>query len=81
MKEEEKLQKKLHEFRIKYNAGAHHSEMDSYHYYNAVDAEESLNFHFKMMDKRGFQSQTVSVERFCPYSNRWIDESETLNRP
>ena len=80
MEKEKKSQEKLHEFRIKYNAGSDHSEMDNYHYYHAVEAKEALNFHFKMMDKYGFQSQTVSVERFCPYANRWIDESETLNR-
>ncbi len=42
---------KLFEFRIKYNAGAEHVELDNYHYYNAPDAKTALSFHYEMMEK------------------------------
>ena len=43
---------KLHEYRIRYNAGAGHSAQDSYHYYQAESAEQALSFHNTMMEKK-----------------------------
>lgn len=70
---------KLFEYRIKYNIGAYHAEMDNYHYYNALNAEEALNFHFKMIEKNHLEMQTISVEKYNPYADRWEDESEIIN--
>ena len=72
-----KISNKIWEYRIKYNPGSGHSAMNSYHYYNAVDANEALKYHDSMMKKHEFRSQTISVERKCPYSNKWIDETDT----
>lgn len=69
---------KIFEFRIKYNAGADHSANDSFHYYNAETSEQALNYHYLMMRKHGFKSQTLSIEKKNPYSNRWEDESEII---
>lgn len=62
---------KLFEFRIRYNAGADHSAHDSYHYYNAEDAHQALEYHQAMMKKRGYNSQFVSIEKKNPYANKW----------
>lgn len=71
---------KLFEFRVKYNAGAGHSAVDSYHYYFTEDAQQALEYHESMMKKRGYRSQTLSVEKKNPYSNKWEDESEVINQ-
>ena len=70
---------KLFEFRIKYNAEAAHSALDSYHYYSAESAEDALSFHTSMMKKRKFKSQTLSIEKKNPYSDKWEDQSYILN--
>tara|TARA_R100000773_G_C4209026_1_gene109077 strand:+ start:57 stop:311 length:255 start_codon:yes stop_codon:yes gene_type:complete len=62
---------KLFEFRIKYNAGAGHSAQDSYHYYNAEDAQQALEYHESMMKRRGYRSQFISIEKKNPYTNKW----------
>jgi len=68
-------QPKLFEFRIKYNAGAGHAAQDSYHYYNAENAEQALDFHNSMAKKHNLRMQTLSVEKYNPYSDSWEDES------
>tara|TARA_B100000902_G_C27000061_1_gene759435 strand:- start:269 stop:511 length:243 start_codon:yes stop_codon:yes gene_type:complete len=68
---------KLFEFRIKYNAGSGHSAQDSYHYYSAEDAQQALGYHESMMERRGYRSQLISIEKNNPYSNKW--EEITLN--
>ena len=64
------------EYRIKYNAGACNSAMNSFHYYSAKSAFDALKYHNLMMEKHSFTSQTLSVERRCPYAKKWIDETE-----
>ena len=80
MKKNEFSEPKLFEFRIRYNAGADHAELDSFHYYNAVDAEHALAFHNAMVEKHNYSMQTVSIEKYNPYSQQWEDESEVLNQ-
>jgi len=63
---------KLFEFRIKYNFGAGHSAQDSFHYYNAENAEQALEYHNYMMKKNGSKSQFVSIEKKDPYAQKWI---------
>lgn len=71
---------RLFEFRIKYNVGSYHSEMDNYHYYNAYNSSQALAFHMEMIKKNKLEMQTLSVEKYNPYSQRWEDESECLNQ-
>ena len=47
-------------------------------YYNAENAEQALDFHFSMVEKHELQMQTLSLEKFNPYSEQWEDESEIL---
>ena len=68
-------QNKIWEYRVKYNPGAGNSAMNAYHYYNAENPKDALKFHNSMMEKHHFFAQTLSVERKCPYSNQWIDET------
>jgi hypothetical protein len=49
---------KISEYRIKYNAGAGHSAMNSYHYYNAFNARDALQYHKIMMKNRHFYCQS-----------------------
>lgn len=67
---------KVWEYRIKYNPGAGNSAMNSFHYYSARTAQDALKYHNLMMKKHNFTSQTLSVERRCPYAKKWIDETE-----
>lgn len=62
---------KLFDFRIKYNAESTHSAMDNYHYYNAYNAKQALLFHEEMVKKKKLKMQTISVEKFNPYSQKW----------
>jgi len=68
------------EYRIKYNIGKDHAEVDNYHYYMADGAIQALIFHYKMMKKKNLDMQTISVEKYCKYSDKWIDESEVLQK-
>ena len=68
---------RLWEYRIKYNSGKSHSAMDNYHYFNAEDASTALAYHFSMMEKHGFKAQLISVEKKCPYANKWVDETDS----
>jgi len=76
---------KLHEYRIRYNAGAGHSAQDSYHYYQAESAEQALSFHNTMMEKKNLFAQIISVEEKDPYRSiagvppKWLDKSEVIN--
>lgn len=63
---------KLFEFRIRYNAEAGHSAQDSYHYYNAENAQQALEYHELMMKRRGYTSQLISIEKKDPYAQKWI---------
>jgi len=76
MKKKEEVYKKLNEYRVIYNAGEEHSAMDSSHYYQAYSFEEALDFHDAMMKKRGYRSQIVNVQMYCPYSHKWIDQKK-----
>lgn len=80
MKEKKYSRVKLFEYRIKYNAGADHAALDSYHYYNAQNASEALMFHLKVMSKQDPDGQTISIEELNPYSNIWKDMSEVINQ-
>jgi len=75
MKEKEP---RLFEYRIKYNAEPTHSAIDNYHYYNAFNASQALDFHDSMLEKNNLTLQTLSIERFNPYSNKWEDKSKIL---
>lgn len=76
---------KLHEYRIRYNAGADHSAQDSYHYYQAENAKQALGFHNIMMKKKNLIAQIISIEEKDPYRSianvppKWLDKSEVIN--
>ena len=73
----------MEEYRIKYNAGLEHSESDNYHYYMADSAIQALNFHELSRQAKKISLQTISVERFCRYSEKWIlemNQDEVTNR-
>ena len=80
MKKENTDNPKLFEYRIKYNAGQYHSMQNNYHYYNAESAEDALDFHLAMLEKHELQVQTLSIEKYNPYSDKWEDESTILNQ-
>jgi hypothetical protein len=65
------------EYRITYRKGncLHLNK----HYYMAESAEQALGFQLEMMEHRGWNLELIKLEKLCPWSNRWIDESEILN--
>ena len=71
MKKKKYKSEELFEFRIKYNAGLEHSAQDSYHYYNAENAQQALEYHESMMERRGYKSQFISIEKKNPYADKW----------
>jgi hypothetical protein len=67
---------RLYEFRIEYTS--ENSVGHNYHYYLAHDAGEALNYQMNMMNHKHWDIQLLKLERKCPFSNKWIDESSIL---
>ena len=78
MKKKPNKEPRTSEYRIRYNAGAEHSAVDSYHYYNAINASDALCYHNTVMRNKNVECQVVSVEKKNPYSNQWEDESHVI---
>ena len=68
---------RLYEFRIEYIRG--NSLGHNYHYYMAHNAEEALEYQYDMMDVKHWNLKLIKIEKKCPFSNKWIDESEALH--
>ena len=49
------------------------------HYYMAESAEQALGFQLEMMEHRGWDIELFKIEKFNPWSERWVDKSEILN--
>jgi len=49
------------------------------HYYMAENAEQALDFQLEMIEYRHWNIEILKIEKLCPWSNRWINESEILN--
>ena len=49
------------------------------HYYMAESAKQALDFQLEMIEHRNWSLELLKIEKFCPWSNRWIDKSEILN--
>jgi hypothetical protein len=45
----------------------------------AESAEQALDFQLEMIEHRHWNIEILKIEKMCPWSNRWIDESEILN--
>ena len=80
MKKPKNKEPRASEYRVRYNAGAEHSAIDSYHYYNAINASDALIYHNLTMRNKNLECQVISVEKKNPYSNEWEDESHVLNQ-
>jgi hypothetical protein len=69
---------RLYEFRIEYTSD--NSIGHNYHYYLAHNAKEALKFQKEMMNNKHLEIILLSLERKCPFSNKWEDESSILNQ-
>ena len=49
------------------------------HYYMAESAEQALEFQLEMIQHRHWNLEILKIEKLCPWSNRWIDESHIIN--
>lgn len=49
------------------------------HYYMAESAEQALDFQLEMINHRDWELEIIKIEKFNPWSEKWIDESEILN--
>ena len=66
----------MNEFRIKYRTAG--CVRESYHYYLADDAGQAVGFQNTMNENKGLNLQILSIERKCPYMDRWVDESDQV---
>jgi len=48
------------------------------HYYMASDADEALGYQMEMIEHKNWNIDILKIEKFCKYSEKWIDESEIL---
>ena len=80
MKKQKNKEPKFFQYRIKYNAESSESAMNNYHYFLACSAKEALSFHMDMVKKKRLEMQTLSVEKYNPYSCKWEDKSFILNQ-
>ena len=73
---------KIWEYRIEYrhrdSEGADSLGSISYHYYSAESADEAFNYHKFMVEKKSWDVDILKVERSCPYSNKWVDETDLI---
>jgi len=72
------MNEKLFEYRIKYNAGKDHSALDNYHYYMAENARQAFGFHVETIRHKETCVQSLSIEKYNPYSQKWEDKSEVI---
>ena len=72
---------KIWEYRIEYKSkGSTDSAPTSHHYYSAGSATEAFNYHKFMVEKKSWDIDILRVERNCPYSNKWIDETDLITQ-
>lgn len=74
------IQNRLFEFRIRYNVGRRGSALDSFHYYMAESAWDAFEYHVAAMKRADRPSESIQVEMFNPWAERWEDKSEVLDR-
>jgi len=59
----------LDEYRIRYRHD--HAIKTSFHYYMAESAEQALSFHDYMNEKKHLNLETISIEKYNRFSNKW----------
>lgn len=69
---------RLYEFRIEYSSD--NSVGHSYHYYLAYSSKQALHYQLEMMDNKNWEIKIIKLERKCPFTNKWEDQSEILNQ-
>ena len=63
---------RIWEYRINYNSeGRGHTR-----YYNTENALQALENQLYVSKKNDEDIEVISVERHCPYSDKWLDETE-----
>ena len=77
MKKKNKINR-LYDFRIKYSS--EDSVMTNYHYYNCETSKQALEFQKEMIDNKNWKIKLLSIEKKNPYSDKWEDRSEILNK-
>ena len=77
MKKKKKINR-LYDFRIKYSS--EDSVMTNYHYYNCETSKQALEFQKEMIENKNWKIKLLSIEKRNPYSDKWEDKSETLDK-
>lgn len=68
---------RLWQYRIKYLSNGNIEP--NYHYYHAHNAQQAYEFQAEMIEHKNWHITTKKIERKCPYSNKWIDETDQVN--
>tara|TARA_R110001592_G_scaffold130031_4_gene343029 strand:- start:9540 stop:9767 length:228 start_codon:yes stop_codon:yes gene_type:complete len=69
---------RLYEFRIEYISN--NSIGHNFHYYLARNPQEALSYQLEIMNHKHWKIKLIKLEKKCPYSNKWHDESSILNQ-
>jgi len=80
MKKQKNKEPKIFQYRIKYNAESSESAINNYHYFLANSPKEALDFHLTMARSKMIEMQTLSIEEYNSYADRWEDRSSILNQ-
>jgi hypothetical protein len=65
---------KIWEFKVEYKID---NELDvRNHYFSAESYEEAKGYHDETISRHKQTSELLSVERKCPYSNKWVKEDD-----
>lgn len=67
-----------YEYRIKYQH--EHDQLTNYHYYLAENAEQALEFQTQAIEHHDWHITLLSIEKKCPWSKQWLDESDILTK-
>ena len=67
----------VHEYRIKYLS--RNTTLPNYHYYMCESSTQALEFQQEMANHKKWHLEILRIEKFCKYSQKWIDESDVLN--
>lgn len=65
-------------YRIKYRRPS--DANTNYHYYNAETAEQALKYQNEAIEHHEWVIELLQVEKQCPWTNRWQDESHVLTK-
>ena len=69
-------EQRVWQYRIKYAVDG--CVMSNYRYYQAVSAHQAMQFQQQLTEAKQWNLKTISIQRWCPWSDQWIDETNQI---